>query len=451
MSAEQVSERTFAVILAGGRGSRLGTLTQSRCKPALPFGGRYRSIDFTLSNCVNSGVARIGVAVQYQAQSLIRHLRQSWSFLNRERGEILEIWRAGQREEVRRYAGTADAVYRNLMAINRYEPRYVIVLAADHVYRMDYSALLSFHRDCRADVTIACQPVPSEQARHFGVMSVERDEITAFREKPVGVAGGSEVLASMGVYVFNADLLCSLLVADATREDSMHDFGRDLIPGCVREPGIRTFAYRFRDPCTGGVGYWRDIGTIDAYWSANMDLVATHREMDPSDSRWPIRSTADRLQPVHAPLEPYGLRSIVSDAVVAGGCRLDGATVRRSVLFSGVSVGPGSVIEDSLLLPGARIGAGCRIRRAVIDEAVEVPGGTDLGTNAGNTASSARYSCEVSPGGVTVLSRHDDEPAFEAPAMNDWERRLVVSGGASRSERPVRHSRELQLVQHALQ
>lgn len=447
MAAAQVSDQTFAVILAGGQGSRLGALTRSRCKPALPFGGRYRSIDFTLSNCVNSGITRIGIAAQYQAQSLSRHVQQSWSVLRRERGEFLEFWTAGQREGARSYAGTADAVFQNLMAVNRHGPQYVIVLAADHVYRMDYSVLLSFHRDNYADVTVACQPVPSEQARYFGVMSVEHDEIAAFREKPLGVVGGPDVLASMGVYVFNADLLSSLLVDDAARADSTHDFGRDLIPACVRAPGIRVCAHRFRDPCTGGAGYWRDIGTVDAYWSANMDLLATDRGLDLSDSRWPIWSAPDRSPPTQVLSEPHGLPTVISNAVVAGGCRIEGATVQRSVLFSGVSVGAGSVVEDSILLPGVRVGAGCRIRRAVVDEGVEVSCGSSLG----DTVTSTAYSCEVSPGGVTVLSRRNDEPRLDAAAMKDWQRRLDVTGGASCPEQPVRHSRELLLAHHSMQ
>jgi glucose-1-phosphate adenylyltransferase len=446
MSAVQVSNQTFAVVLAGGQGSRLGALTQSRCKPALPFGGRYRSIDFTLSNCVNSGITRIGIAAQYQAQSLHRHIQQSWSFLNRGPGGFLEFWTAQEREPGRWYSGTADAVYQNLMAINRYEPRYVIVLAADHVYRMDYSALLSFHRDNCADVTVACQPVPAEQARHFGVMSVEHDEITAFREKPLAVAGGSDVLASMGVYVFNADLLSSLLLADAGRADSTHDFGRDVIPACVRAPGIRVCAHRFRDPCTGGAGYWRDIGTVDAYWSANMDMLETDQGIDPTDARWPIWSGPDRLPPMNALPEADGFPTIVSNTLVAGGCRIEGATVQRSVLFSGVSIGAGSVVEDSILLPGARVGAGCRIRHAVVDEGMEVSCGTSLG----GAATSSGYSCEVSPGGVTVLSRRNNESRLDSAAKG-WHRPPGSSAGTSRLEHPARHSREPLATYHSVQ
>jgi glucose-1-phosphate adenylyltransferase len=446
MSASQVTNQTFAVILAGGQGSRLGALTQSRCKPALPFGGRYRSIDFTLSNCVNSGITRIGIAAQYQARSLSRHIQQSWNFLNRERGGFLEFWTAEQREPGRSYSGTADAVYQNLKAINAETPRYVIVLAADHIYRMNYSDLLSFHRDNCADVTVACQPVPSEQACHFGVMSVEHDEITVFREKPIAVAGGSDVLASMGVYVFNADLLPMLLAADAGRTDSTHDFGRDLIPACVRAPGIRVCAHRFRDPCTGGAGYWRDIGTVDAYWSANMDLLETNQGMDPTDARWPIRSEPDRFPPTNALPEADGFPTVISNTLVAAGCRVEGATVQRSVLFSDVSVGAGSVVEDSILLPGARVGAGCRIRHAVVDEGVEVSCGTSLG----DAVTSSGYSCEVSPGGVTVLSRRNNESCPDSAAKG-WHRPAASSAAFSRPVHSARSSRELLAAHHSVQ
>jgi glucose-1-phosphate adenylyltransferase len=427
MSADQVSRQALAVVLAGGQGSRLGLLTRARCKPALPFGGRCRSIDFTLSNCVNSGVTRIAVATQYHAQSLIQHIQESFGFLNRERGEFIEIWSAEQREQPRSYAGTADAVFQNLTALDRCKPRYVVVLAADHVYRMDYSGLLSFHRESRAGLTIACQPVPAEQARHFGVMTVDRDEVKVFREKPAVVAGSSDVLASMGVYVFDSDLLRTLLRDDAARADSAHDFGRDVIPACVRSPHIRVCAHRLRDPCTGGPGYWRDIGTIDAYWSANMELLTGSGGIDLYDPDWPIWSAPDRFPPTRIPLEPLGRSTVVSQTVVANGCRLEGATVKRSILFNGVHVGTGSVVEDSVLLPGARVGARCRLRRVVIDEGVQVACGTSLG---GDAIAPAGCCCEVSAGGVTVVS---GPAAVRRPAearVNGQKKRLATARDA---------------------
>lgn len=433
MSAEQASRDALAVVLAGGQGSRLGVLTRVRCKPALPFGGRYRSIDFTLSNCVNSGLTRIGVAVQYHAQSLIQHIQQSWSFLNRDRGEFIEIWAAGQRGQASWYAGTADAVYQNISALDCYKPRYVLVLAADHVYRMDYKSLLSFHSDSDAGVTIACQPVPPEEACHFGVISVDGDEIVEFREKPLPVAGGSDVLASMGVYVFDADLLRTLLREDAAQNDSTHDFGRDLIPACVHAPDIRICAHRFRDPCTGGPGYWRDIGTVDAYWGANMELLTEGHGMDLYDPAWPIWSAPDRSPPTRM---SFGVPTTLSQAVVGSGCRLEGAAVRRSILFGDVHVGAGTVIEDSILLPGARVGADCRIRRAVVDEGVELGGGMNLGV----TEIPPHFCCEVSPGGVTVLSARPEE--VEDERTPDTRRRSGSTSDVANPERIAQYRRK---------
>ncbi|HZW60103.1 MAG TPA: sugar phosphate nucleotidyltransferase, partial [Woeseiaceae bacterium] len=406
--------------LAGGCGSRLGALTRHRCKPALPFGGRYRSVDFTLSNCVNSGFTRIGVATQYRARSLIEHIQQSWwPLLSRARGECLELWAAEQHEEARWYAGTADAVYQNLSAIGQHRPRQVLVLAADHVYRMNYAALVACHRDSGADVTVACQPVPAEQACQFGIMSVAGDEIVAFREKPLGVAGGGDVLASMGVYVFDAERLRSLLDADASRSDSRHDFGRDIIPACVQAPGIRVLAYPFRDPCTGGAGYWRDIGTIDAYWSANMELLAREPALDPDDPDWPIWAAPDRVAPTRMAECAVGRPMRISQAIVAGGCRLEGATVYRSIVSGGVRVGAGSVIEDSILLPGARIGANCHVRKAIVERGIELPDGCSVGLG---TMPAVRET-ETSPGGVTILSpwaiRQPREPARRRRTRTD--------------------------------
>lgn len=443
MSTERIGRQTLAVILAGGHGSRLGALTRGRCKPALPFGGGYRSIDFTLSNCVNSGITQIGVATQYQAQPLIRHIQQSWNFLNRERGEFVELWAAEQREEARWYAGTADAVYQNLLALDRYRPRYVVVLAADHIYRMDYSALVAFHCDSRADMTVACQPAPAEQAHHFGVMSVNDHEIVDFREKPPDVTGDGEVLASMGVYVFDADLLRTLLRQDAVREASTHDFGRDLIPRCVASSGIRVAAHRFRDPCTGGPGYWRDIGNVDAYWTANMELLAREPSVDFQDSRWPIWAPPDRSPPTRVLQHPDGRQTRIARVIVGGGCRLEGVAILRSVLSSGVQVGAGSVIEDSILLPGACVGADCHIRRAIVDEGFELPATTCME----EYAIPVGQCCERSPGGVTVFSIHADgrtapdkpllggKRPFRAPGKVDQPDRLTPYDLAARAAR----------------
>lgn len=424
----QLGRETVAVVLAGGQGTRLGALTRNRCKPALHFGGRYRSIDFTLSNCVNSGVRQIGVATQYQSQSLIRHIHRSWNFLNRELGEFVEIWPAEQRLSPHWYKGTADAVYQNLARVDHYRPRYVLVLAADHVYRMNYGDLLEFHRESGADVTVACNRVPAQQARHFGIMAVEQDEVRAFHEKPRCVATGADPLASMGVYVFDADLLRDLLADDAACENSKHDFGRDLIPGCVQTSGIRVCAYPLRDPCSGGVGYWRDIGTVDAYWRANMELLADDG-LDLHDPQWPIWAAPDRSPPTRILPEADGLPTLVSQSIIGNGCQTAGAALHRSILCDKVRVGAGSVIEDSILLPGARVSAGCVVRRAIVEENVTLPRGTWLGDGAIPDLGL----CEVSDSGVTVLYGFDEQLGRrEAPALTDNRRRERQTPGRDR-------------------
>jgi glucose-1-phosphate adenylyltransferase len=400
-SMHPLGRETVAVVLAGGRGTRLGALTRHRCKPALPFGGRCRSIDFTLSNCVNSGVRQIGVATQYRPQSLIGHLGRSWTFLDRRSGEFIEVWPA-EASPRSAYGGTADAVYQNLANIDRYRPRYVLVLAADHVYRMHYGKLLEFHREQGAGVTVACQPVPAEQARHFGIMSVEDDVIVSFEEKPQRVPAGPEALASMGIYVFDAELLRTLLVNDAGSDASQHDFGCDIVPRCVRAADIRVCAHRLRDPCTGGSGYWRDIGTIDAYWSANMDLLAPGCGLDLHDPQWPIPSAR-----VPAAARPVGHEETgpVQRSILGRGCRVAGAVVRRSILGDDVHVSPGSVVEDSILLPGVRVGRGCRLRRTIVEEGLVLPDGTwsDDGTVPDEAL------CETSEAGITVLHGFAEE------------------------------------------
>ncbi len=414
-----LGRQAVAVVLAGGRGTRLGALTRTRCKPALYIGGRYRSIDFTLSNCVNSGVRRIGVATQYRSGSLIRHIQRSWGFLHRELGEFIEILPAEHRPDAHGYSGTADAVYQNLAKLDQYRPRYVLVLAADHVYRMHYGDLLEFHRESGADLTVACQPVPVRQARHFGILSVDGDTVTAFEEKPRVAPAGPSPLASMGIYVFDADLLRELLVADAARAGSQHDFGRDVIPGCVRAADIRVCAHRLRDPCTGGPGYWRDIGTVDAYWQANMELLVPGGGLDLHDPRWPIWSAPDRSPPTRILPEIGGSPARVAGSIVGNSCQVTGAAVRGSVLCDGVQVGPGSLIEDSILLPGAVVGKGCRVRRAVVEEGLSLPDGTRLGDSAAPEA--GLY--EVSSGGVTVLYGFDEAAGREAPvpAVTHWQ------------------------------
>lgn len=398
MSVDHISKDTVAVVLAGGQGKRLGGLTRNRCKPALPFGARFRSIDFTLSNCVNSGLRHIAIATQYQSQTLIPHIRRNWGRDSSPACEPVEIWQAEERHQ-HGYSGTADAVYKNLDGIDRHAPRYVLVLAADHVYGMNYADLLEFHREAGADVTIACQPVPPEQARNFGILSVHGDEVSAFHEKPERVDSGSEPLASMGIYVFDAKLLRRLLCEDAHRPDSWHDFGRNVIPACVLSRGIRVCAHPFRDPCTGGPGYWRDIGTVDAYWNASMELLANKPPLDLYSPDWPIRPTAGQSAPSRLPAERRGRAALISRSIVADHSRIEGAVIHSSVVFSGVSIAPGSIVEDCILLPRARVGAHCRLRRVIVDEDLSVPHHYALDGSTGTTFDG----CETSPGGVAVL------------------------------------------------
>lgn len=407
----QLTRETVAVVLAGGQGARLGALTSNRCKPALSFGGRYRSIDFTLSNCVNSGIRQIGVATQYQSQSLIRHIHHSWGFLNRELGEFVEIWPAEQRRDSHWYKGTADAVFQNLATVDHYAPRYVLVLAADHVYRMNYGDLLDSHHANGADVTVACQPVKANDARHFGIMCVDRKEVSNFREKPQDYTSDADALASMGVYVFNIELLRELLLEDSSRQDSKHDFGRDVIPHCVATSGIRVCAHRLRDPCTGGAGYWRDIGTVDAYWLANMELLEGNG-LDLHDRRWPIWAAPDRSPPTRIPPDAHGLPTLLTQSIIGNGCQAGGAAVNRSILCDDVRVGAGSVIEDSILLPGARVGADCHVRRAIVEENVTLPRGTWLGGGAVPDAGL----CEISDNGVAVLYGFDERRGYRDDA-----------------------------------
>ena len=425
---QQLARDTIAVILAGGRGTRLGALTRDRCKPALHFGGRYRCIDFTLSNCVNSGIRRVGVATQYQSRSVIRHIHHSWSFLNRELGEFVEIWPAEQRRDPHWYKGTADAVLQNLARIDHYGPSYVLVLAADHIYRMNYSELLEYHVDNGADLTVACQPVKAADARHFGIMSLEREEVSEFREKPQDYSCGGDALASMGVYVFDVELLRELLLEDASRSDSSHDFGRDVLPRYVRTSGVRVCAHRLRDPCTGAAGYWRDIGTVDAYWLANMELTSG-AGVDLHDSRWPIWAAPDRSPPTRILRESKCLATVVSQSLIGNGCQTAGATIHGSILCDKVRVGAGSVIEDSILLPGAVVGGDCYIRRAIVEENLAVPRGASLGVD----SAPGSALCELSDAGVTVLYGFDEcLGVLESPAAADDRRSQRLVSGAGR-------------------
>ena len=404
----QLTRNTFAMVLAGGRGSRLHQLTDWRSKPAVPFGGKFRIIDFTLSNCVNSGVRRIGVATQYKAQSLIRHVQLGWSFLDGRLGEFIEIMPAQQQvNESQWYRGTADAVFQNMREVRHAGPEYVLLLSGDHGYRMDYGRILAAHVERNADLTVACIEVPADEARAFGVMAVDAGyRVLSFEEKPAlpqHIPGRPGVaLASMGIYVFNARFLFEQLQRDADDPKSSHDFGKDVIPHCVRR--YRTFAQRFEESHVGEAGkpaYWRDVGTLDAYWEANMDLVQVTPQLNLYDENWPIWTWQPQSPPAKFIFDDDDRRGLAVNSMVAGGCIVSGATIRRSMLFSGVSVLSYSTLEDSIVLPNVRIGSHCILKKCIIDKHCSIPDGTEIGVNPVQD----RKRFRVTPSGIALVSR----------------------------------------------
>jgi glucose-1-phosphate adenylyltransferase len=366
-----LSQRTLAIVMAGGNGTRLGDLTRQHSKPALPFAGQFRNIDFPLSNCINSGIRRIGVATQYKPHSLIEHVHLGWSFLCPESGEFIETWPAQRRSGTGSYAGTADAIYRNLDLIEAHSPDYVLILAGDHVYKMNYRDMLDEHAASQADVTIGCVEVPLATASAFGIMQTDPvGWVKRFDEKPARPspcpANPEMALASMGIYVFNREFLARCLSRDAADPASRHDFGRDILPAALGHARVR--AHTFRDP-HGGPAYWRDVGTLDSYWRANMELLGDSPKLDLRDSRWPIRTHQIELP---APLlagPGAAVRSIVS-----AGCRIAG-TVQNSVLSPACTIGVGALVDSCVVLPNARIGRDCRIARAIIDGGCNIPDG----------------------------------------------------------------------------
>ena len=401
----RLTRDTLAIVMAGGRGSRLMQLTSSRAKPAVPFGGKFRVIDFTLSNCVNSGVRRVGVLTQYKSQSLIRHLQQGWGFMRGQFGEFVELLPAEQRTEIASwYAGTADAVYQNLDFIREHQPAYVLVLAGDHIYKMDYGPMIAHHVERGATITVGCIGVPLEEARSFGVMQVAGDSrIERFEEKPAQpqpMPGRNDVaLASMGIYVFDARFLLEWLTRDAHSSVSSHDFGKDIVPTAIE--GGSVYAYPFRDLYEPGrQGYWRDVGTVDAYWQANLELTGVLPELNLYDQRWPIWTQQAQVPPAKFVFDRPGQRGFATDSIISGGCIVSGAEVRSSVLFTGVMVESGSAVTESLLLPNVRVGRGCRIHRAVIDEGCEIPDGTVIGVDR-----DADRAYHVTASGVRLVTR----------------------------------------------
>ncbi|HXP97814.1 MAG TPA: glucose-1-phosphate adenylyltransferase [Telmatospirillum sp.] len=383
----QSLRRTLALVLAGGRGSRLKALTDWHAKPAIPFAGKFRIIDFALSNCINSGIRKIGVATQYKAHSLIQHLSRGWGFLRGEFNEFIEVWPAQQRgEEEHWYQGTADAVFQNLDIIRNHAPDYVLILAGDHVYKMDYGKMLSHHIASGAAVTVGCIEVPIAKASEFGVMAIDGDgNIQRFDEKPPHpepIPGNPGLaLASMGIYIFNADLLYDLLLKDSSQLGSDHDFGKNLIPSLVGH--AKLVAHRFQDSCImdGGAdeAYWRDVGTIDAYWEANVDLCRVTPSLNLYDNNWPIWTAHVQSPPAKFVFDTAERRGMAADSMVSGGCVISGATVRRSILFTNVRVNSYATIEDSVVLPDVELGRRTKISRAIIDSGCVVPPGLVVG------------------------------------------------------------------------
>ena len=401
-----LTKNSIALILAGGRGTRLKDLTKWRAKPALQFGGKFRIIDFPLSNCINSGIRRIGVVTQYKAHSLIQHIQHGWSFMRGEFNEFVELLPAQQRIQEEWYKGTADAVFQNVDILRSHNPEHVIILAGDHIYKMDYGRMLAAHVGAQADMTIACLTVPRSEAHAFGVMTVDtHNRIVAFEEKPEspdsipGAPGQS--LVSMGIYVFSTRFLYEQLARDAADPESKHDFGHDIIPWLV--PRHRVYAHRFEESCVASASrtpYWRDVGTIDAYWEANMEMTKVVPDLNLYDKDWPIWTYQEQLPPAKFVFDDDDRRGCAIDSLVSGGDIVSGGVVRRSVLFFDVHVNARSVVEDSVLLPNVRVGEGAALKRVIVDRGCIIPAGLRVGFD--RNADLERF--YVSEKGVTLIT-----------------------------------------------
>lgn len=373
---------TYALILAGGKGSRLHELTNWRAKPALYFGGKFRIIDFPLSNCVNSGIRRIGVVTQYKSHSLIRHLVRGWGHFKKELGESVEILPASQRFSDNWYEGTADAVFQNIDIIRDELPKYVMILSGDHIYRMDYGHMLARHKESGAKMTVSCMSVPIEEAAGaFGVMSVdEQYRINGFEEKPANPTplpnDSTRCLASMGNYVFDTEFLFEQLRVDAENMGSQRDFGKDIIPSIIKDHAV--YAYPFEES-GGDNAYWRDVGTIDSFWEANMEMVAPVPQLNLYDRKWPIWTYQEQLPPAKFVWEDTDRRGEAINSVVSGGCIVSGSTLRSSICFSNVRVHSYGLIEDAVILPDVEIKRHCKLKKVVIDRGCVIPEGTTIG------------------------------------------------------------------------
>ena len=413
-------KNVLAVVLAGGKGTRLDPLTRDRAKPAVPFGGGYRIIDFTLSNCINSDIRKILVLTQYKAMSLDRHIHLGWQgMLSQALGEFIEVVPPQQRIDEHWYQGTADAVYQNIYALEKERPEYVVILAGDHIYKMDYKKLYDFHIHNDADLTVAALRVSVDDATEFGVMQIEPDgRIIGFQEKPRqprSIPGDPDhALASMGIYVFTARFLFEQLCQDATKSDSAHDFGRNIIPSIIDTH--RVFAFPFRDENRKVDAYWRDVGTLDAYYEANMDLVSVDPLLNMYDDRWPIRSFHPSAPPpkfVFAESSPDGRRGTALDSIVCSGSIVSGGQVVRSIVGRNVRINSYSHVEDSILFDGVDIGRRARVRRAIIDKGVHIPADTVIGYD---HAQDMARGFTVSDGGITVIAKAEGVEHFFEPA-----------------------------------
>ena len=380
----RLTSGTLAVVMAGGRGERLKDLTAHRCKPATPFGGKFRIIDFVLSNCVNSGIRQIAILTQYKAQSLIQHVHQGWSYLRGEFGEFVEVIPAQQQVGEQWYRGTADAVYQNLDVILSHRPKHVLVLAGDHIYKMDYGPMIAYHVEKGADITVGVVVLPATESKSFGVLTAtEWNRVTRFSEKPAvpdTLPGRPDsILASMGIYVFNTRLLEKLLTEDAADAASAHDFGKNIIPQAIGSRQV--FAYPFQDVKTRAQSYWRDVGTIDAYYAANVELVHVKPELNIYDNEWPIWTYQVHSPPAKFILDEDGRRGMALNSMVSGGCIISGSVVRGSLLYSDVRIDERSYIEGAVILPHVDIGKNCTVIRAIIDEGCQIPDEMRIGVD----------------------------------------------------------------------
>lgn len=408
MPTKRLTQRSMVFVLAGGRGSRLKELTDRRVKPAVPFGGKARIIDFALSNAMNSGIRKMAIATQYKAHSLIRHVQRGWSFLSAERNEFLDVLPASQRDGTESwYKGTADAVTQNIDIVDSYDVDFVIILAGDHIYKMDYEIMLRQHVESGADVTVGCLTVPRKEATAFGVMDTDKDgKITSFLEKPADPPGTpdnpDQALASMGIYVFDWKFLRALLLQDAEDTNSSHDFGGDLIPEIVKNG--KAMAHRFDDSCVreaGASAYWKDVGTVDAFWQAHIDLTNFTPELDLWDRNWPIWTYNESVPPAKFIHDESDRRGMAISSMVSGGCIVSGTEVRNSVLFTNVHTNSYAVLDHAVLLPNVVVHRSARLRRVVIDKSVVIPEGLVVGEDHSEDAKFFR----VTERGTTLITQ----------------------------------------------